>query len=158
MMSDNKTLEFVIHSQSPYYFHPSDAPRVIMTALKFDGKNYELWKKVVLTALTTKNKVTFIGGTTSKPEMKKEARSTEANEWIIVNSMVTSWILNVKYLEPHASIAYADSPQTIWENIQKRYAMSIVPTIPSIKGRDCLLQSRQCRGGRVLLKVNGALE
>ena len=112
-MGDNKTEEFVIDNQSPYYLYPSDAPGAIITALKFDGKNYKLWEKAVLTALTAKNKVAFIDGTISKLEMQKGAYSAEANAWIIVNSMVTSWILNVIDPKLYASIAYADLARTI---------------------------------------------
>ena len=84
----DKAKEFVIDNQSSYYLYPSDAPGAIITALKFDGKNYELWEKVVLYALMAKNKVTFIDGTISKPPMQKGAYSAEANAWIIVNSIV----------------------------------------------------------------------
>ena len=63
----------MIGKQSPYYLPPSDAREVIIAALKFDGKNYELWEKVFLTALMAKNKVAFIDGTISKSEMKKGA-------------------------------------------------------------------------------------
>ena len=122
-MSNNKTKEFVIDTQSPYYLHPSE----------FDGENYELWEKAVQTALTTKNKVVFIDGTISKPKMTTGAYSAEANAWIIVNSIVTSWILNVVDPKLHASIAYADSAEAIWENIQKRYAIPNVPKIHRLK-------------------------
>ena len=81
--------------------------------LKFVAKNYELWEKAVLTELTTKNKVAFIDSIISKPEMQKGAYSAEANAWIIVNSMVTSWILNVIDPRQHASIAYSDLAQAI---------------------------------------------
>ena len=33
----------------------------------FDGKNYEFWKKAVVTALRAKNKLRFIEGTLKKP-------------------------------------------------------------------------------------------
>jgi len=106
-MGDKKPPEFVIDNQSPYYLHPSDAPGAIITAIKFDGKNYELWEKVVTMALTAKNKIALIDGTIQKLEIKKGEYSLEANAWIIVNSMITSWILNVIDQKLHASIAHA---------------------------------------------------
>jgi len=118
-MSDNKPPEFTIDSQSPYYPHPSDAPGAIITALKFDGKNFELWEKAVITALTAKNRVAFINGTITKPDVATGAKLVEMNAWVIVISMVTSWILNVIDPKLHASITYVDSAQSMWENIQK---------------------------------------
>jgi len=128
-MPNNKPSEFTLDLQSPYYFHPSDAFGAIITALKFDDKNFELWEKVVITALTTKNKVAFINGTITKPDIATGARPVEVNAWVIVNSMVTSWMLNVIDPKLHASIAYADSAQSIWENIKKRYSIPNVPKI-----------------------------
>ena len=78
-MGDKKTPDFVIDNQSPYYLHPSDAPGAIITAIRFDGKNYELWEKAVTTALTAKNKIAFINGTITKPDMNKGASPAEMN-------------------------------------------------------------------------------
>ena len=69
----DKNKEFVIDNQSPYNLHPLDAPRMIITTLKFDRMKNELREKVVLTTLTAKNKVAFIDGTISKPKMQKGA-------------------------------------------------------------------------------------
>ena len=108
-MGDKKIPDFVINNQSPYYLHPSDVPGAIITVIKFDGKNYELWEKVVSMALTAKNKKAFINGTITKPDMNKRASLAEINAWVILNSMITSWILNVIDPKLHASIAYANS-------------------------------------------------
>ena len=70
-MGDKKPPEFVIDSQSPYYLPLLDAPSAIITAIKFDEKNYELWEKVVTTTLTTKSKIAFIDGRITKLEIKK---------------------------------------------------------------------------------------
>jgi len=132
-MTNNKPPKFTLDPHSPYYLHPSDYPGAIITTLNFDGKNFELWEKAVLTALTGKNKVAFINGTITKPDTATGARPVEVNAWVIVNSMVTSWILNVIGPKLHASIAYADSTQSIWENIKKRYAIPNVPKVHQLK-------------------------
>ena len=132
-MTNNKPPEFTLDPHSPYYLHPSDAPGAIITALKFDGKNFELWEKAVLTALTAKSKVAFIDGTITKPDTASGARPIEVNAWVIVNYMVTSWILNVIDPKLHASIAYAESAQSIWENIKRRYAVPNVPKVHQLK-------------------------
>jgi len=45
---------FVIESHLPYYLHPSDGPGVLITAVVFDGKNYDLWERAGQTALKAK--------------------------------------------------------------------------------------------------------
>ena len=39
-----------------------------------------------------KKKIAFIDGTITKPEMNKGASPAEMNAWVIVNSMITSWV------------------------------------------------------------------
>jgi len=36
---------FVNEPHSSYYLHPSEGPGMLITAVVFDGKNYDLWKK-----------------------------------------------------------------------------------------------------------------
>ena len=63
---------FVIESHSPYYLHPSEGPGVLITAVIFNGKNYDLWERAVRTALKAKNRLMFIDGTFQKPKPKEE--------------------------------------------------------------------------------------
>ena len=124
---------FIIDSQSPYYLHPSDSLGAIITSIKFDGKNYELWESAVRTSLRSKNKLGFIDGTISRP-VKEDGKSlAEINTWEMVNSIIQSWLTNV--IEPtlHKSVAYVDSAQKLWENIKKRYVVANIPKIHKLK-------------------------
>ena len=87
----------------------------------------------MVTALTAKNKVAFINGMITKPDIATGAKAAEVNAWVIVNSMVTSWILNAIDPKLHATIAYADSTQSIWQNIQKHYAVPNVPKFTNLR-------------------------
>ena len=51
----------------------------------------------------------------------------------MVNSMIVSWIMN--FIDPklHKSVAYVDSTQKLWGNIQKRYAVPKIPKIHMLK-------------------------
>jgi len=42
---------FIIDSQSQYFLHPSSSPGAIITTVRFNGKNYDLWEQAVRTAL-----------------------------------------------------------------------------------------------------------
>ena len=77
-------------------------------------------------------KLAFIDGKITKPTVKDGEYLTEANAWEIVNSMITSWIMDVIDPKLHASVAYVDSAQTMWENIWKRYSTPNVPRIDQL--------------------------
>ena len=70
MTKNGKDEPFVITSQSPYFLHPLDFPGAIITAIKFDGKNYDFWEMAVRTSLKSKNKLSFIDGSIAKPDLK----------------------------------------------------------------------------------------
>jgi len=50
-----------------------------------------------------------------------------------VNSMIVSWIMNVIDPKLHKSVAYVDSAQKLWKNIQKRYAIPNILKIHKLK-------------------------
>jgi len=129
MTKNGKDEPFVITSQSPYFVHPSDSPGAIITAIKFDGKNYDLWEMTIRTSLKSKNKLSFIDGSITKPDLKDRVITEEGKAWEMVKSMIVSWIMNVIDPKLHKGEAYVDSAQKLLENIQKRYA---VPNIPNI--------------------------
>jgi len=72
---------FVIEPQSPYYLHPAKGPKVLITAVIFDGKNFDLWEVAVRTALKAKNKLGFIEGTLKRPKETSDEDFFEANTW-----------------------------------------------------------------------------
>ena len=55
--------KFVIDNTSPYFIHPSEGSGILITAVIFNGENYDLWEKAVITALRSKNKLGFVNGT-----------------------------------------------------------------------------------------------
>ena len=86
--NDPKPEEFIIDIQSPNFLHPSNLPGAILTTIRFNEKNYDMWEQAVQTALKAKNKLAFINGKITKPIMKDGVYSAEANAWEMVNSIV----------------------------------------------------------------------
>ena len=118
----NKVDTFVVTPQSPYYLSSSYSPGALITAIKFDGKKIRSWG------------VGFIDGTITKPEMTEgDENLAIANAWEMVNSMITSWIMNVIDPKLHASVACANFAHEMWENIRKRYSVPNVPRIHKLK-------------------------
>ena len=57
------TKKFVIDNTSPYFVHPSEGSGTSITAVTFNGENYDLWEKAATMALRSKNKLGFMNGT-----------------------------------------------------------------------------------------------
>ena len=108
-MGDSGKKKFIIELHSPYYLHPAEGPRVMITAVIFDEQNYDLWERVVRTALKAKNKLRFIDGMLERPNEQEDEEFTECHAWDMVNSMLCSWMLNIIDPKLQMSIAYSDT-------------------------------------------------
>ena len=51
----------------------------------------------------------------------------------MANSIICSWIVNVINPKLHASVAYADTAKSMWENLRKRYANGNTPRVHQLK-------------------------
>jgi len=85
--------------------------------------------KAVRTALKFKNKLGFIEETLKKLVSKEGEDTPKLHAWEMANSMIRSWILN--FIDPklRASIAYNDTTEFMWQNLNKLYAVSDAPKI-----------------------------
>ena len=139
MTTEGEQKVFVIEPHSPYYLHPAEGPGALITAMVFDGKNYDLWAKAVKTALKSKNKIGFIDRSITKPKPKEGVGFSEYHAWDMMNSMICSWILNV--IEPRLllSVAYVETDAVMWQDLQKRYGVANAPRIYQLKAgiADC---------------------
>lgn len=125
--------KFIVEPTSPYFLHPSEGPGVMITAVVFNGKNYDLWEKAVTTALLAKNKLGFIDGTLQKPTPKDDDGKAELQAWTMVNSMVSSWLINVIDSKLRTSVAYVETAEGMWQNLKRRYAVASAPRIHQLK-------------------------
>jgi len=78
-----KDENFVIDCQSPYYLHPSDGPGAIITSIKLDGNNYELWNMAVTTAVMAKNKLDIQTGTCEASSKEERVEHGEFNDHLV---------------------------------------------------------------------------
>ena len=77
-------------SSSSYFLHSGNHPGLTVGSHPLTRSNYNSWSRAVLTALTAKNKVSFIDGSLPHPTHD----DLLFGAWNRCNSMVTSWILN----------------------------------------------------------------
>ena len=95
----------MIENQSPYYLHPLRGPEVAITSVIFNGKNYDLWRKVMRMVLKSKKKLGFVKGTLAKSKPKEGENQSELVAWKMVNFIICSWIMNMIDPKLHASMA-----------------------------------------------------
>jgi len=69
-----------------YFLHPLDHPDLLIMSLIFYGTGFDSWKRAVIIALSTKNKLCFIDGTRIKPP----SNSPNLKKWVKCNDMVMS--------------------------------------------------------------------
>ena len=132
-MTGGDTKNFVVAPHSPYFLHPSDGPGILITAVVFDGKNYELWQQAVQTALRAKNKLVFIEGPLKRPAKNPDQEFSEADAWDLVNSMLCSWLLNIIDPKVRLNVAYIGTAYAIWNDLKKRYSVANLPKIHQLK-------------------------
>ncbi|XP_075108915.1 uncharacterized protein LOC142180748 [Nicotiana tabacum] len=107
-------------SSHPFYLHPSDSPGMILVNYIFDGRSYGGWRRAVLIALSSKNKLGFIDGTISVPAVS----TTSPKLWSRCNDMVISWLLNSLSKEIAESVLYSKTAREIWKELEDRFGQS----------------------------------
>jgi len=133
IMSNSGKKRFIVEPHSPYFLHPSDGPGAMITAVIFDGKNYELWEQAIMTALRAKNKIAFIDGSIVRPATKADEEFSECHAWDMKNSMMYSWPLNVIDPKLRMTVAYCDTAKGMWDDLRKQYDMANTPKIHQLK-------------------------
>ncbi|KAK3031475.1 hypothetical protein RJ639_035510 [Escallonia herrerae] len=108
-----------IDTKSPFYLHPSDHPGLIFVTqpLSENGENYFTWRRNMLTALQSKNKVGFVDGLIAKPDV----HFGDFQSWIQCNAVVKSWIVNSLSRELQTGVAHADTASEIWCDFDERF-------------------------------------
>ncbi|XP_060206641.1 uncharacterized protein LOC132634400 [Lycium barbarum] len=110
----------VFNTSYPFFISPSDSSGTLLLNTVFDGKSFGGWKRAMWIALTAKNKVGFIDGSTPEPEIETDLR----NAWGRANNMVILWILNSLSRDISESVLYYANAKDIWEELEARFGQS----------------------------------
>ncbi|KAL0297668.1 UNVERIFIED_CONTAM: hypothetical protein Sradi_6818900 [Sesamum radiatum] len=104
--------------------HGSDHPGMVLVSVPLTGKNYLNWSFGVKRASRAKMKLGFIDGTSIKPN----ANHPHFEQWIRVDSMVTTWILNSISKDIVEAFMYTKSSRGFhvheilqWLDLEQRY-------------------------------------
>ncbi|XP_075521513.1 uncharacterized protein LOC142554727 [Primulina tabacum] len=116
-------------SGSHFYLQNGDHPGLVLVSHPLSGNNYNTWSRAMTMALTAKNKLSFVDGTSVRPSNEDLLYGA----WIRCNSMVFSWILNSVSREIADSLMYIDTAHEIWIDLRDRFHQSNAPRIFQIK-------------------------
>ncbi|KAL0360716.1 UNVERIFIED_CONTAM: Retrovirus-related Pol polyprotein from transposon RE1 [Sesamum radiatum] len=93
-----------------------------------NGDNYLVWSRAVKFALGAKKKLSFIDGRSVRP-----ADNSELDEWIRIDCMIITWILNSVSKEIVDAFIYVTSARALWLELEARYGSSNGPMIYNLE-------------------------
>nr|XP_016490342.1 PREDICTED: uncharacterized protein LOC107810117 [Nicotiana tabacum] len=105
------------HPCHPLYVHPSDVLGASLVYTPFDGTSYGSWHRNILIALSMRNKLNFINGTTKNPYVG----SPVVRQWQRCNDLVISWLTNSLTKEISRSVEYSELAKDIWHELEERW-------------------------------------
>ncbi|XP_070010707.1 uncharacterized protein [Nicotiana sylvestris] len=91
-----------------------------LVSTDFDRRSYGGWRRVVVIALSANNKLGFIDGTLTIPQVDSGLQKT----WARCNDMVLSWILNSLSKEIGESVLYSQSAKDLWSDLENRFGQT----------------------------------
>ncbi|KAL0313534.1 UNVERIFIED_CONTAM: hypothetical protein Sradi_5752700 [Sesamum radiatum] len=95
--------------------HGSDHPGMVLVSAPLTGNNYLNWSFGINRALRAKMKLGFIDGTSGKPN----ANRPHFEQWIRVDRMVTTWILNSISKDIVEAFMYTKSSRNLWLDLEQ---------------------------------------
>ncbi|KAH6780584.1 hypothetical protein C2S52_011821 [Perilla frutescens var. hirtella] len=111
------------------YINPSETPGMSLTADVFDGKNYHTWCRSVKRGLLSRNKLSFIDGTLSKPALG----SLDYMQWMRVDYIVFNWITNSMTKEISRGFHNYETSKDLWDELQRRFGKKNGPRIYKLR-------------------------
>ena len=137
---------------NPYFTHHSDHPGLILISKSLNGDNYSTWKRAMVLALNSKNKLGFFNGIKApSEETDPEGYST----WSRCNDMVHSWIVNTLNPEITDSVIYYSTAHEVWEDFRERFSQSNAPRIFEIQRDIAYLRQEQLSVSAYYKKLKG---
>lgn len=88
--------------------------------MSFDGSSYEIWRRGVLISLSAKNKLGFVNGKCSKPDVDAPLFT----QWIRCNDMVITWLLNSLSKDIAENVIYSQTAEELWKELEQRYGQT----------------------------------
>lgn len=103
----------------------ADHPGMQLVAALLTGNNFLNWGKSLRRALVARSKLEFINGTLHEPH----PQSRYYKQWLKIDYMVSTWIVNSISKEFVIAFIYLDSTHKLWKAITLRFGRKNGPKI-----------------------------
>ncbi|KAF7801679.1 Retrovirus-related Pol polyprotein from transposon RE1 [Senna tora] len=118
------------YRKDPYYLHPSDTSDVQLVPTQLTEVNYLIWRRSMVIALTTKNKLGFVDGSL----VQSKDRDSEAYmSWSFVNSAVLGWILHSMCKDLYEAYMFTPTAREVWKELEEKYGKRNRPQLVHVK-------------------------
>ncbi|XP_039048916.1 uncharacterized protein LOC120189802 [Hibiscus syriacus] len=121
---------------NPYYLHQSDNPDMILMSQLLSNDNFHSWKRSMMLALSTKNKLGFVDGSIQAPD---PSMVNQFNACTRANNLVNSWLINSVSKDIATSLLYHTTAAEIWKDLVDRFQQANGPRLFHLKKRLCEL-------------------
>nr|XP_011466268.1 PREDICTED: uncharacterized protein LOC105352044 [Fragaria vesca subsp. vesca] len=111
---------FKAEPSNPYFIHHSDHPGLVLVSKLLNGDNFSGWKRAMVRALNSKNKLGFVNGSIKAPSEETDPEGYAI--WSRCNDMVHSWIVNSCDPEIADSVTYYPNAHEVWEDLHERFS------------------------------------
>ncbi|KAE8683119.1 hypothetical protein F3Y22_tig00111213pilonHSYRG00052 [Hibiscus syriacus] len=119
---------------NPYHLHQSDNPGMILVSQLLSNDNFHSWKRSMMLALSTKNKLGFVDGSIQAPD---HSMVNQFNAWTRANNLINSWLLNSVSTDIAASLLYHMTGVEMWKDLVDRFQQSNGPFVSSVIVEEC---------------------
>ncbi|XP_075088282.1 uncharacterized protein LOC142170301 [Nicotiana tabacum] len=132
----------VVDPNNPYFLHASDSPGMTLVTSSFDGQGYGGWRRLILIALSIKNKLGFIDG--SCPSQLQMQQTSSCGIALITWCPLRCWIFYPRrLLEVSSTPSYLSKLKMIWDELDTLYTKVICSCSYTCGGKVKMVKSLQ---------------
>ncbi|KAL6181431.1 hypothetical protein ACLB2K_048086 [Fragaria x ananassa] len=102
------------YSNHPLYLHHSDQPGVLVRQALMED-NYDEWSGSMSAALTIKNKIRFVNGSSTRPTKQ----NNEQQQWDRCDMLVKTWLIGSMSKEISKSVKHCKSARAVWTELKE---------------------------------------
>uniref|UniRef100_A0A803LZV8 Retrotransposon Copia-like N-terminal domain-containing protein n=1 Tax=Chenopodium quinoa TaxID=63459 RepID=A0A803LZV8_CHEQI len=114
---------------SPYYINPSENTALPIVSEKFFGEAFGEWKRSMMIALATKNKLGFVDGSLPKPD----ETNPNCAAWKRCDAIIISYILRSLENSIARSVLFLNTSQEIWKDLDERFSQISGPQLYTLQ-------------------------
>lgn len=97
--------------------------------MKFNGFSFSNWKLSTILSLSAKNKLGFVEGSITKPDVT----SADRKPWEICNDLVCSWIISNLDDIIAKSVLFLKTFKEIWNDLEESFSYNSMTQLYSIE-------------------------